>query len=96
MKIFESRINTILTDDSINDVIARHIFKFIFCYIRNVFEKIKLPDEFDEYHLTTGGDGNDYNYIREMITLNALNKIMIFDIKKLISFIDKVNNFYEI
>jgi hypothetical protein len=97
-----NQLLTTLKTDVYAELIIIYILKYIVCYLNNIFEDIILPPEFEKAvddlniknlrkGIILGGDSDD-NFIY-MITLKALNSVLLFNNNKLDYFIDKVNVF---
>jgi len=76
------------------------VMTFISCYLYQLFNLTGFPSDFNIAEIKGGNNDNDNDNdnnndnIYDMITLKALNSVLLFDTKELDYFITKVNDFY--
>lgn len=92
---FLKNISEAQSEDISSDIDVANIIKYVSYYLFEIYNEIPIPfAHFNDIQIIIGGDADGKtNNLIDMIILNTLNSILLFNDKQLNKFINNVNKF---
>jgi len=92
---FLKKISEAQLEDISSDIDVANIIKYVSYYLFEIYNEIPIPfAHFNDIQIIIGGDADGKtNNLIDMIILNTLNSILLFNDKQLNKFINNVNKF---